>query len=80
MHKYWTPSGTFNLEQNTRSAPPEPSHNLKRRRANTQGDACMDTDLTSAEDTANESSDLTDMNTEDEEVTEEEGVTGEEEE
>jgi hypothetical protein len=27
------PSGTFNLERNTRSAPPEPSHNLKRRRA-----------------------------------------------
>ena len=28
------PSGTFNLEQNTRSAPPEPSHNLKSRQAN----------------------------------------------
>ena len=40
----------------------------------------MDTDLTSAEDTANESSDLTDLNTEDEEVLEEQGVTGEEEE
>ena len=50
----------FNLTRNTRSAPPEPSHNLKRRRANTQGDACVDT--------------------EDEEVLEEEGVTREEEE
>ena len=40
----------------------------------------MDTDPTSAEDTANESSDLADLDTEDEEVLEEEGVTGEEEE
>ena len=40
----------------------------------------MDTDRTSAEDTANESSDLTDLDTEDEKVLEEEGVTGEEEE
>ena len=38
------------------------------------------TDPTSAEDTANESSDLTDRDTKDEEVLEEEGVTGEEEE
>jgi hypothetical protein len=37
----------------------------------------VDTDPTSAEDTANESSDLTDLDTEDEEVLEEEGVTGE---
>jgi len=40
----------------------------------------VDTDLTSVEDTGNESSDLTDLDTEDEEVPEEEGVTGEEEE
>jgi hypothetical protein len=42
------PSGTFNLERNTRTASPEPSHNLKRRRANTQ-DACVYTDPTSAD-------------------------------
>jgi hypothetical protein len=36
----------------------------------------MDTDPTSAEDTANESSDLTELDTEDEEVLEEEGATG----
>jgi len=40
----------------------------------------MDADPTSAEDTANESSDLTELDTEDEEVLEEEGATGEEEE
>ena len=40
----------------------------------------MDTDFTSAEDTGNESSDLPDLDTKDEEVLEEEGVTGEEEE
>jgi len=74
------PSGTFNLERNTRSAQLEPSHNLKSRRANTQGDACVDIDPTSAEDTANESSELPDQDTEDEEVLEEEMVTGEEEE
>ena len=82
------PSGTFNLERNTRSAQTEPSHNQKRRCANTHGDACVDveptsaqdTDSTSAEDTANESSDLTDLDTEDEEVLEEEGATVEEEE
>jgi hypothetical protein len=38
----------------------------------------VDTDPISAEDTANESRDLPDLNTEDEEVLEEEGVTGEE--
>ena len=40
----------------------------------------MDTDSTSAEDTGNESSDFPDLDTEDQEVLEEEGVTGEEEE
>ena len=40
----------------------------------------LSTDPTTAEDTANESSDLTDRDTEDEEVLEEEGVTGEKEE
>jgi hypothetical protein len=40
----------------------------------------VDTDPTSVEDTANESSDLIDRDTEDEKVLEEEGVTGEEEE
>jgi hypothetical protein len=47
------PSGTVNLVQITRSAPPEPSQNLKRHRTNTQGDACMDTNLSSAQDHAN---------------------------
>ncbi|KAF8539844.1 hypothetical protein BDD12DRAFT_805019 [Trichophaea hybrida] len=73
-------SGTFNLERNTRSAPPEPRHNQKRRRANTQRNACARTDPTSAEDTANESSDLTELDIEEEEVFEEEEVAGEEEE
>ena len=40
----------------------------------------MDTALTSVEDTSNESSDLTDLDTEDEEIPEEEEVTGKEEE
>ena len=40
----------------------------------------MDTGPTSAEDTANKSTDFPDLNTEDEEVLEEEGVTGEQEE
>jgi hypothetical protein len=40
----------------------------------------VDTDPISAEDTANESRDLPDLKTEDEEILEEEGVTGEEEE
>ena len=38
----------------------------------------MDTDPTSAENTASESSELPDQDTENEEVREEEGVTGEE--
>ena len=66
------PSGTFNLERNTRLAPPEPSHNLRSRRANTQGYAWEDSDPTSAEDTGNSSSDLPDLDTEEEEVLEEE--------
>jgi len=74
------PSGTFNLERNTRSVPPEPGPNPNRLRANTQGDACAYTDPTSAEDTANDSSDLTEPDTEKEEVLEEEEVTAEEEE
>jgi hypothetical protein len=45
-----------------------------------QRDACVDTDPTSTEDTANESSDLPDLDTKDEEVLEEAGVTGDEEE
>jgi hypothetical protein len=40
----------------------------------------VDTDSTSAEDTANQSSDLPDLDIEDKEVLEEEGVIGEEEE
>ena len=40
----------------------------------------MDTDPTAAEENANESSDLPDLDTEDTEVLKEEGVTGEEEE
>jgi hypothetical protein len=43
-----------------------------------QRHACVDTDSTSAEDAASESSYLPDLDTEDEEVLEEEGVTGEE--
>jgi len=42
------PSGSFNLERNTKTAPLEPSRNEKRRRPNTQGDACERTDPTSA--------------------------------
>ena len=41
-----------------------------------QGDACMDSDPTSAENTANESSDMPELDIEDEEVLEEEGATG----
>jgi hypothetical protein len=73
------PSGTFKLKRNTRSAPPEPSHNQKRQRADTQGNACTRTDPTSVDDTADESSDLTELDTEDEDVLEEEEVTGAEE-
>jgi len=79
-HRAKSDANTFNLERNRRSAPPEPSHTLKSRRANTQGDDCVDTGPTSAEDTTNESSDLPDLDTEDKEVLEEEVVTGEEEE
>jgi hypothetical protein len=71
------PSGTFKLKRNTRPAPPEP--NQKRQRADTQGNTCTRTDPTSVDDTGNESSDLTDLDTEDEEVFEEEEVTWEEE-
>jgi hypothetical protein len=75
------PSGTFHLERNARSDPPASvtSRYQKRRRANTHGDASTHTDPTSVEDIANESSDLTELDTEDEEVLEEEEVTGEEE-
>jgi len=73
------PSGTFNLERSTRKAPPEPSYNEKRHRASTQEDASERTDPTSAENTADESSELTGLDTEDGEVLEEEDVTGEEE-
>jgi hypothetical protein len=72
------PLVTFNLEQNTRSAREEPSHNENRPRANTHGDACVNVDPTSAEDTADESIDLTNLDTEDEEVLEEDGPTVEE--
>jgi len=66
------PSGTFNLERNTRLAPPEPSHNLRNHRANTQGYAWEDSAPTSTEDTANASSDLPELDTEEEEALEEE--------
>jgi len=83
VHKYCTFCYAIryflNFKQNTRSAPSEPSHNLKSCQANIQRDACGDTDPTSVEDTANESCDLPDLDTVDEEVLEE-GVTGEEEE
>ncbi|KAF8543383.1 hypothetical protein BDD12DRAFT_874629 [Trichophaea hybrida] len=53
--------------------PPEPSHKQKRRRANTQRNTCAGTDPISAEDTANVSSDLTELDTtEDEEILKEE--------
>jgi len=83
VHKYCTFCCTIryflNLKQNTTSTPLEPSHNLKSCQAIIQRDACGDTNPTSVEDTANESCDLPDLDTEDEEVLEE-GVTGEEEE
>ncbi|KAF8534695.1 hypothetical protein BDD12DRAFT_895364 [Trichophaea hybrida] len=63
-----------------RSTAQEPSLNQKCHRVNTQGDACAHADPTSVEDTAHESSDLTELDTEDEEVLEEEEVTGEEQE
>jgi len=47
--------------ENTRTAPPEPSHNEKCRRANTREDLCECTDPTSAEDPADESSDLAEL-------------------
>jgi len=73
------PSGTFKLKRNTRSAPPEPSHNQQCQQADTQGNACTRTDPLSVDDTAYESSDLTELDTEDEDVLEEEEITGEEE-
>jgi len=79
-HRAKSDANTFNFERNRRSAQLEPSHNVKSRPANTQRDACVDTGPTSAEDTANESSDLPDLDNEDNEVFEKEGVTGEEEE
>jgi len=56
---YW-PIRYVNLEQDTRVAPPQRSHNLKYRRANAQGDPYVDTDPTSVEDTANVRSNLPD--------------------
>ena len=62
------------------SDPHEQSPIQKCCRVNTQKDACVHTDPTSAEDTANESSDLTEIDIEDEEVLKEEEVTRVEEE
>ena len=45
---YW-PIRYVNLEQDTRVAPPQRSHNLKCRRANAQGDPYVDTDPTSVQ-------------------------------
>jgi len=72
------PSGNFNLKRNTRTAPPEPSCNEIRDRANTEEDACKRTDPTSAEDTADKSSDSTGLDTADWEVLEEDEATVEE--
>jgi hypothetical protein len=88
-HKYWSFCSaiwyfqyrTINLERSTTAAaPPEPSHNQKHSQANTQVDACEWTDSTYAEDIADESSDLTQLDTEGGEILGEEKVTGEDEE
>jgi len=58
-------------QHQTQGKPPGQIPSQQRPRANTQEDACECTDSTSAEDTADESSDLTELNTEDREVLEE---------
>jgi len=55
-----------------RTAPPDPSHNEERCRASTPEDTCECTNHMPAEDTADESSDLTKLDNEDGEVLEEE--------
>jgi len=81
VHKSWSFCSTIWYVQsrtNHRNSSTASSHNEKRRRANKQGDACERTDLTCAKETANESRDLAGLDTEDEEVLEEEEVTWEE--
>jgi hypothetical protein len=61
------PSGAFNLKRKT--TPPGPSHNKKRLRANTQGEATAQTYSTSVNDVnksveENDESDLTELDTE----------------
>ena len=61
------PSGTFNLKRKT--TPPGPSHNQKRLRANTQGEATAQTYSTSVDDVnksveENDESDLTELDIE----------------
>jgi len=77
------PSCTFNLKRKT--TPPGPSHNQKRLRANTQGEATAQTYSTSVDDVnksveENDESDLTELDTEGEGVGEYKDVDEEEEE
>jgi len=81
VHKSWSFCSTiwyFQSRTKHKNSSSAPSHNEKRRRANTQGDACERNDLTYAKETTNESSDLAGLDTEDGEVLEEEEVTWEE--
>jgi len=71
------PSGTIKLIRKTRSAPPEP--NRQRQRADTQGNTSNRTDPESVDNTTNESCDLPDLDTGDEEVFDVEEVPVEEE-
>jgi len=64
------PSGTFNLKRKT--TPPGPSHNQKRLRPNTQGEATAQTYSTSVDDVnksveENDESDLTELDIEERE-------------
>jgi hypothetical protein len=59
-----------------RTAPPDPSHNEERCRASTPEDTYERTDHMPAEDTADESRDLTKLDNEDGEVLEEEVAGG----
>jgi len=64
------PSGAFNLKRKT--TPPGPSHNQKRLRANTQGEATAQTYSTSVDDVnksvdENDESDLTELDIEERE-------------
>jgi len=79
VHKYWTVCCAiryFQSRTKQKISSTGVKSQSKSRRANTQGDTCIDTDPTSAEDIANESSDLPDLDTEDEEVSRRKGSLG----